>query len=50
MAIRKRIDPLFREVKKEYETIFSGGEEISLSDRALAFMISELSKYEFSPH
>ena len=47
-AIRKRIDPLFGEVKQEYKAIFSGGEEISLSDRALAFMISELSKYEFS--
>ena len=47
-AIRKRIEPLFGEVKQEYRAIFSGGEEISLSDRALAFMISELSKYEFS--
>ena len=47
-AIRKRIEPLFGEVKQEYQAIFSGGEEISLSDRALAFMISELSKYEFS--
>ena len=47
-AIRKRIQPLFGEVKQEYKAIFSGGEEISLSDRALAFMISELSKYEFS--
>lgn len=47
-AIRKRIEPLFGEVKQEYKAIFSGGEEISLSDRALAFMISELSKYEFS--
>ena len=47
-AIRKRIAPLFGEVKQEYKGIFSGGEEISLSDRALAFMISELSKYEFS--
>ena len=47
-AIRKRIEPLFGEVKQEYKDIFSGGEEISLSDRALAFMISELSKYEFS--
>ena len=47
-AIRNRIDPLFREVKQEYKAIFTGGEEISLSDRALAFMISELSKYEFS--
>ncbi len=47
-AIRQRIGPLFDEVKQEYKTIFSGGEEISLSPRALAFMISELSKYEFS--
>ena len=47
-AIRRRIQPLFGEVKQEYKAIFSGGEEISLSDRALAFMISELSKYEFS--
>ena len=47
-AIRNRIEPLFREVKQEYEAIFTGGEEISLSDRALAFMISELSRYEFS--
>ena len=47
-AVRKRIEPLFGEVKHEYKAIFSGGEEISLSDRALAFMISELSKYEFS--
>ena len=47
-AIRKRIEPLFGEVKQEYKAIFSGGEEINLSDRALAFMISELSKYEFS--
>ena len=47
-AIRKRIEPLFGEVKHEYGAIFSGGEEISLSDRALAFMVSELSKYEFS--
>ena len=45
---RKRIEPLFGEVKQAYKTIFGGGEEISLSDRALAFMISELSKYEFS--
>ena len=47
-AIRKRIEPLFGEVKQEYKAIFSGGERISLSDRALAFMIAELSKYEFS--
>ena len=47
-AVRKRIEPLFGEVKQAYKTIFSGEETISLSDRALAFMVSELSKYEFS--
>ena len=47
-AVRKRIEPLFGEVKQAYKTIFSGEETISLSDRALSFMISELSKYEFS--
>ncbi|MCR4338314.1 MAG: SAM-dependent methyltransferase, partial [Gemmatimonadaceae bacterium] len=46
--IKKRIGPLFDEVKQEYKAIFSGSEEISLSDRALAFMVSELSKYEFT--
>ena len=46
--IRQRIAPLFAEVKQEYRTIFQGSEEISLTDRALAFMISELSKYEFT--
>ena len=47
-TIRKRIEPLFGEVKREFKSIFKGNEEISLSDRALAFMISELSKYEFA--
>lgn len=46
-AIRKRIEPLFAEVKKKYSTVFRGNEEISLSDRALAFMVSELAKYDF---
>lgn len=47
-AIRNRIAPLFDEVKKEYKSIFRGNEEITLSSRALAFMVSELSKYEFT--
>ena len=47
-AIKQRIVPLFGEVKQEYHAIFMEGEEIELSDRTLAFMISELSKYEFS--
>lgn len=46
-AIRARIEPLFAEVKKKYSTVFRGNEEITLSDRALAFMVSELAKYDF---
>lgn len=46
--IRKRIDGLFDEVKKQYGNIFRGHEEISLSDRALAFIVSELAKYDFT--
>jgi type I restriction enzyme M protein len=45
-AIRARIAPLFDEVKKEYASIFRGNEEITLSDRSLAFMVSELAKYD----
>lgn len=47
-AIRARIVPLFEEVKQEYDSIFRGNEEITLSDRALAFMVSELAKYDFA--
>lgn len=46
-AIRNRITPLFEEVKKKYSTVFRGSEEITLSDRALAFMVAELAKYDF---
>jgi len=51
-AIRKRIVPLFVETRDEYAgdkygNIFRGNEEIALSDRALAFMVSELAKYDF---
>jgi len=46
--IRKRIEPLFEKVKSEYSDIFNGNEEITLSDRALSFMVSELAKYDFS--
>lgn len=47
-AIRTRIEELFLEVKKHYPNIFRGNEEISLSDRALAFIVSELAKYDFT--
>jgi type I restriction enzyme M protein len=46
-AIRDRIESLFIEVKYQYKNIFRGNEEITLSDRALAFIVSELSKYDF---
>ena len=47
-AIRVRIDSLFNEVKEQYKNIFRGNEEIALSDRALAFIVSELAKYDFT--
>ncbi|MEP3480580.1 MAG: N-6 DNA methylase [Fuerstiella sp.] len=52
-AIRKRIIPLFEATRDEYAgdkygNIFRGNEEIQLSDRALAFMVSELAKYDFA--
>jgi type I restriction enzyme M protein len=46
--IRQRIMPLFAEAKQQYSDIFRGNDEITLSDRALAFMVSELAKYEFT--
>ncbi len=46
--IQKRILPLFEEVKQEYKAIFRESDEITLSPRALAFMVSELAKYEFT--
>ena len=48
LAIRERVEGLFSEVKKHYQNIFRGNEEITLSDRALAFIVSELSKYDFT--
>jgi type I restriction enzyme M protein len=47
-AIRVRIEELFVEVKKKYKSIFRGNEEIALSDRALAFIVSELAKYDLT--
>jgi type I restriction enzyme M protein len=46
--IRARIETLFNEVRKEYKDIFQGSEKITLSDRALAFIVSELSRYDFA--
>lgn len=46
--IRQRILPLFESVKRAYPELFKGNEEITLSDRALAFIVSELSRYDFA--
>ncbi|NBC11795.1 MAG: N-6 DNA methylase, partial [Gammaproteobacteria bacterium] len=48
--IRARIESLFTDVKQRYagSGIFSGNETITLSDRALSFMVSELAKYDFT--
>ena len=45
--IRRRVLELFNEVKKEYP-LFSARDEIVLSDRALAFIVSELAPYDLS--
>ncbi|MGW6403387.1 methylation-associated defense system DNA methyltransferase MAD2 [Streptomyces sp. NPDC055134] len=47
-AIRKRIQVLFEEVKSEYAAInvFEPSDRITLSDRALAFIVSELAPYD----
>lgn len=34
-------------MKKKYDGLFKGNEEITLSDRALAFIVSELARYDF---
>ena len=52
-AIRARIAPLFEEVKTRYgpasdNPIFRGNEEITLSDRALGFLVAELARYDFA--
>lgn len=50
MAIRNRIKPLFEAVKKQYSGsgLFRPNDEITLSDRALAYMVMELARYNFS--
>ena len=46
-AIRKRIQELFEQVKQRHKTLFSPTDVIELSDRALAFIVAELSRYDF---
>jgi len=44
--IRKRIASLFEDVKSHYKSIFRGSEEITISDRALSFIVSEIGKFD----
>lgn len=46
-AIRRRIDKLFAEVKNQYD-LFTARDELQLSDRALAFIVSELAPYNLT--
>lgn len=46
-AIRRRIETLFAEVKKEY-ALFGPRDELTLSDRALAFIAGELASYNLT--
>jgi type I restriction enzyme M protein len=45
--IRKRVTALFDEVKKEYK-LFSARDELTLSDRALAFIVGEIAPYNLT--
>lgn len=46
-AIRRRIEALFAEVKRQYE-LFGPTDELTLSDRALAFIVGELASYDLT--
>ncbi|MFF1602452.1 restriction endonuclease subunit M [Streptomyces mirabilis] len=47
-AISVRVKELFEDVKREYKGVFKPTDEITLSDRALAFIVSELAPYDLS--
>ncbi|MFJ9431108.1 restriction endonuclease subunit M [Streptomyces sp. NPDC101490] len=44
--IRKRIEGLFGEVKSVYGDLFKPTDQITLSDKALAFIVAELAPYD----
>lgn len=48
MKIRQRIEKLFLGVKKQYMSFFKEQDAITLSDKALAYMVMELARYDFS--
>ena len=45
LTVRKRISKIFDRVKKKHGKIFDANDEIKLSPRSLAYIVSELQKY-----
>ncbi len=45
LTVKKRISQIFARVKKKHGKIFATNEEISLTPRSLAYIVSELQKY-----
>lgn len=45
LTVRKRISKIFDRVKKKHGKIFDANDEIKLSSRSLAYIVSELQKY-----
>jgi type I restriction enzyme M protein len=45
LTVQKRISKIFSRVKQKYGRIFDSNDEISLTSRSLAYIVSELQKY-----
>jgi type I restriction enzyme M protein len=45
LTVQKRIHRIFEKVKRKYNKIFSGNDEINLKPRSLAWTVSELQSY-----
>lgn len=45
LSVWKRISKIFEKVKKKHGKIFDGNDEIKLSPRSLAYIVSEIQKY-----
>ncbi len=45
LTVRKRIAKIFEKVKKKHGRIFEANDEIKLSPRSLAYIVSEIQKY-----
>lgn len=45
LTVKKRITKIFEQVKKKYGRIFDSNDEIKLSPRSIAYIVSELKKY-----